>query len=93
MIPHDTSIQNLKEKLKKSERTRTISIWHDHATTLGHGYVLGYVLVTAKIIIIDSKIPTTSQVKNIQAFVEEPEVHILAMSSSCLHHVQKTKWD
>ena len=30
----------------------------------------------------DAKIPTTSQVKNIQAFVEEPEVHILAMSSS-----------
>ena len=74
--PHDTSLQNLREKLKKSERTRTIAIWHDHATILGHGYVL----VTAKILYDtavfkpDAKIPTTSQVKNIQAFVEEPEV-------------------
>ena len=83
-LPHDTSLQNLREKLKKSERTRTIAIWHDHATILGHGYIL----VTAKILYDtavfkpDAKIPTTSQVKNIQAFVEEPEVHILAMSSS-----------
>ena len=83
-IPQDACIASLREKFKQSERTRTIAVWHDHATILGHGYVL----VTAKILYDmavfkpDKEIPQTSQVKNIQAFVEEPKVHILAMSSS-----------
>ena len=77
-IPEDTCIESVREKLKQTEQTRTIAVWHDHATILGHGYVL----VTAKIIYdtavfkLNSDIPPTSQVKNIQAFVEEPEIHI-----------------
>ncbi len=35
-IPHDTGIESLREKLKQSERTRTIAVWHDHATILGN---------------------------------------------------------
>ena len=85
LTPHDTGIESLREKLKKSERTRTIAIWHDHATFLGHGYVLltERLLYDTAVFKADSEIPLTSQVKNIQAYVEEPEVHILlAMSSS-----------
>ena len=83
-IPDYSSTGSLRQKLSESEQTRTIGIWHDHATLLGHGYVL----VTAKILYdtpvfkTNTEIPPTSQVKDIQAFIDKPEVHILAMASS-----------
>ena len=83
-LPSEISEDALREKLKEYERTRTIGMWHDHSSILGHGYVL----VTMKIFYDpavfkeDEEVKTLTRVKNVQAYVEEPEIHILAMSSS-----------
>ena len=83
-LPADLSVESLRASLKNSERTRTIGIWHDHAAILGKGYTL----VTAKVFYdranfrTNSEIDHTYQPQNIQAHNEEPEIHILAISSS-----------
>lgn len=79
-LPNDLSEESLQTKLKTCERTRSIGIWHDHSTILGRGYIL----LTAKIIY-DSAVfkSTTTCTKEIQAF-EEPEISILAVSSSSI---------
>ena len=86
-IPEDTSLENLQHSLTKAERTRAIAVWHDHATLLGHGYVL----VTAKVMYDtavfkrNSQLPQNSHVHDVQSYVEEPQIHIiLAMSSSSI---------
>ena len=83
-LTETTTEPSIREKLKKSERTRTIAIWHDHSTLLGHGYIL----VTTKVFYdtavfkYNRELPQENPVKDIQAHIEEPEVHILGMSSS-----------
>lgn len=39
-LPSELSEEALRERLKEYERTRTIGLWHDHSSILGHGYVL-----------------------------------------------------
>jgi len=75
----------LREKVAKLERKRTIGIWHDHATVLGHGYVL----ITAKVfydpIVFKTELEisqTSHCTPNLQSVIEEPELHILAICSS-----------
>lgn len=75
----------LREKVAKLERKRTIGIWHDHATVLGHGYVL----ITAKVfydpIVFKTELEisqTSHCTPNFQSVIEEPELHILAICSS-----------
>ena len=85
-LPSDLSEDVLSETLKKYERTRTIGIWHDHSEILGHGYVLVTMKVyydTAVFKTMD-EIGANHQVGNIQAYVEEPEIHILGMASSSI---------
>ena len=81
-LPDDLSEQNLRDTLKQYERTRHIAIWHDHSTILGRGYIL----LTAKILY-DSAVFKRSipNAQSIQAYVEEPEISIIAMSSSTIH--------
>ena len=61
-------------------------VWHDHAAILGKGYIL----VTAKVFYdqanfrTNSEIDHTYQLQNIQAHIEEPEIHTLAISSSSI---------
>ena len=82
--PSTTTESNLREKLKKSEQTRTIAIWYDQSTLLGHGYIL----ITVKVVYdtavfkYNSDLSQDSPIKDIQAYIEEPEVHILGLSSS-----------
>ena len=56
-------------------KTRTLGIWHDHSSILGRGYILITVSVTN---------PEHMQTKDIQAYIEEPEISIIAMSSSSI---------
>ena len=81
-LPDDLSTENLRNTLKQYERTRHIAIWHDHSTILGRGYIL----LTAKILY-DSAVfkSSTANAQSIQAYIEEPEISIIAMSSSSIH--------
>ena len=82
--------EDLRELLSQAERTRTLGIWHDHSTLLGHGYILVTVKVmydTAVFKTTTEMAPTTRQsfpTRAIQSLVEEPDIHILAMSSSSI---------
>lgn len=37
-LPEETSLENLQQNLAECERTRTLAVWHDHATIAGKGY-------------------------------------------------------
>ncbi len=77
--PIDSTDNQLNKLIKRIERTRTIACWHDHSTILGKGYVL----VTTKVVY-DPAVFKDLQDVNTQAFIEEPEIHIIAMSSSSI---------
>ena len=74
--------------LATHERIRTIMVWHDHSEILGHDYVL----VTVKIIydpavfksVSDIDQTTAQSIPDLQAYIEEPEIHVLAMNSSSI---------
>ena len=57
-------------------------MWHDHSAILGHGYVL----VTVKVYYVFKCVDEIegNRVRNIQVFIEEPEIHILGMASSSI---------
>lgn len=79
--------QQLRDLICKLERTRTLAIWHDHSTLLGKGYVM----ITAKIIYDKAVFKTTTELEglhidNVQAVVEQPELHMLVVCSSTVEH-------
>ena len=82
-VPKNTSKENLISH-SQYERTRTIGIWHDHSTILGHGYIV----VTVKVFYDnavhkrDSELTGKHSFSDIQAHIEELQIHILAMCSS-----------
>ena len=39
-IQGDPTIDELREMLRTLQRTRLLVFWHDHATILGHGYIM-----------------------------------------------------
>ena len=68
--------ENLLIGIKLATRQRCLGFWHDHATIVGHGYLL----VTVSIMY-DSNIFIPDAC---QSFIEKPEIHILGLSSSSL---------
>lgn len=84
-LPSNLYEETLQTTLKQYERTRSIGIWHDHSTILGRGYIL----LTAKVLydpaIFNSSSIHALSIKNVQAFVEEPEICMIAMSSSSIN--------
>jgi len=74
--------------LCEAEFTCIIAIWHDHTSFLGQGYVL----VTAKLLYDpavfkeSSELPRNSPVRSLHSYIEEPEIRILALSSSSVEH-------
>ena len=83
-LPDELSENCLRRRLKECERTRTIGMWHDHSDILGHGYIF----VTMKVFYdpavfkSDSEIESSYGISSIQAYMEEPELHIVAVCSS-----------
>ena len=80
-----TDDKQLRELLRKIERTRTLAIWHDHSTLLGKGYVM----VTAKILYDTAVFKTQHEIDseglhiaNIQEEIEQPQLHMLVLCSS-----------
>ena len=89
-LPEDDnlSLADLRRFLAKSQRTRTLAIWHDHATILGTGYVLVTVNTVYDTAVHMSEdqytCKTGKAVKcaRIQQLVEEPLIHIIAAGTS-----------
>ena len=87
-LPSNLSEDNLRLTLATHERTRIIMVWHDHSEILGHDYVL----VTVKIIydpavfksVSDIYQTTAQSIPDLQAYTEEPEIHVLAMNLSSI---------
>ena len=76
----------LKQRLKSIQRSRSLLLWHDHATLLGSGYIM--VTVSALydpavfLTIEEYETKTGKQVTNLQQLIEEPHIHMLALGSS-----------
>ena len=84
-LPCVLTEDSLRKKLSQVERTRTLGMWHDHSTILGHGYVLITVRVMydQAVFKVESELEGHESIHNMQSFIEEPEIHLLAMSTSC----------
>ena len=77
-------------RLKEVTRTRNFKIWHDHSEISGHSHFL----VLVSVVYDPAFFYTNGELKSkglnidIQTFVEEPQVHILARSSSSVEDQQ-----
>ena len=84
-LPNLQTEDELRKILSQKERTRTLGMWHDHSTILGHEYIM----ITVRVLYDQAVCKTDTELfgqelfHNIQSFIEDPEIHILAMSSSC----------
>ena len=83
-IPFNES-HDLRQKLRDACRTRYLKVWHDHSSIANHGYLL----VLVSFIYDTAFYYTTQEMKDLKgisidvpAFVQIPEVHIIARSSS-----------
>ena len=76
-------LTNCKQSYTKSN---TLAIWHDHSTGLQTGYILFAVCVVydQAVFLTESEYTakTGKHADNIQALIEEPEVYMIAPSSS-----------
>ena len=72
-------------RLATCERTRSWAVWHDHATIAGKGYILVTcnVVYDSAVFKRDDEIQQGSET-NMQTYIEEPKIHIIALLSSSL---------
>ena len=78
--------EELRELLKQAQRSRAICFWHDQVTILK----MGFVMVTVHILYDPVVFYTDNEYQelnpgadvNIQAEVDQPEIHLLAFGSS-----------
>ncbi len=75
----------MREKLKQVQRTRSLVMWHDHATVLG----LGLITITVHIIYDPAVFYTQAEIQankdmppsiDIQPTIECPAIHMIAAS-------------
>ena len=81
------SVDKMRELLATKQRTRTLVLWHDHATLLGRGYILLtiHTLYDDMVFKSDEQITTTCSSKaHIQTLVEQPMVYLIALNSSSI---------
>ena len=79
-VDTEASLDELRMTLKQLQRTRTLAMWHDHATILGRGYIMltVHTLYDPAVYLasIENSIPT------VQTMVEEPELYMISLNSS-----------
>lgn len=77
----------LRERFKELQRTRTLALWHDHATLLGLGVVMitVHVVYDPTVFYTQSEcISSNSQSFNLQSTIESPSIHMICVSSSSM---------
>ena len=86
--PDGKSEEELRELLWQAQKSRSLCMWHDHATVLK----MGYLMITVHIMYDPVVFYTDKEYQelhpgahvNVQAEVERPEIHILALGSSSI---------
>ena len=76
----DTDFNELKEKLKKYERTRCIQLWHDGSSITNHGHILFCINILYDPAVFYSSHEYEEKFGfkvNVQALVETPELYII----------------
>ena len=79
------SMEDLRTKYKNLQRSRTLALWHDHATILGLGMVMlmVHVVYDSMVFLTQSEYTSNqSEPINIQSTVELPVIHLLAAGTS-----------
>jgi hypothetical protein len=79
--------EQLREKIKSTERHRHLLIWHDNSTVANHGYLLCLVLL---VVLYDPAVHLTNDEYNsktgktvsVQKIVEKPHLHFIARCGS-----------
>ena len=70
----------MRQTLATYERTRTIKLWHYHSEILGHDYMLVAVKVVYDPAVFKSESDvdqrTAHSIPDLQAYIDEPELHI-----------------
>ena len=76
-----STVEQLREQYKTVQRSRTLAIWHDHATLLG----LGTLMIMVHVVYGPAVFYTQQEVQgsiNLQATIEQQEIHLIAAGSS-----------
>ena len=85
-VPDNITTADLRSMLANYQRTRTLAIWHDHASILGSGYILvtvGVIFDPAVFISeAEYQVKTGKSLNDIQQIIEEPYIHMIAACSS-----------
>ena len=80
--------EELRTLLSRYQRTRSLALWHDHATLLGSGFIMVtvHVMYDPAIFLTNEEYLSQSEVTDIsiQSEVEQPEIHMLCMGSSSI---------
>ena len=82
--PPQASLEELQNTFSQLQRTRTLAIWHDHSTILNTGYILFavWVVFDSAVFYSHAELAETQTKVNIQSFVEEPTIYMIAPSTS-----------
>ena len=95
--PSDHTPQtSLWQAFRKYQRQRSLVLWHDHATLLNRGFLMitVHTLYDKAVHLTDQEYhQRTGERVNVQAEVEQPEVHLLVLSSSAVHDQASTIGD
>ena len=82
----DKSVEELRELLSQAQKSRSLCMWHDHATILKKGFVMVtvHVMYDPVVFYTDKEYEQMNPGShvNVQAEIEQPEVHLLACGSS-----------
>ena len=76
-VAHTDTLDKLRVRYKAHQCTRTLAVWHDHATILGLGtlMVMVHVVYDPAVFYKQTEIEDST---NIQLTIEQPEIHIIA---------------
>ena len=82
----NATLEELQFQMKSIQHTRSLAIWHDHSTILQTGYILFaiWVIYDPAVFLTAAEYTAKSgrNVPNLQSFIEEPEIYMIAPSSS-----------
>ena len=86
-IEANAQADQLRHLVAKYQRQRSLVIWHDHATVLNSGFIM----VTVRILYDHAVFFTNEEYQqkyhqniDVQSEIEQPEIHMLALSSSSI---------
>ena len=81
-----TNLNTMKETIRSTTRQCHLKLWHDHSEVGGHGHMLCTIscIFDPAFYLTDSEMLAKGVKINVQQIVEQPQVYILARSSSSI---------